>query len=357
MSTSYPAPELGTAVTKPGSTRSKLLELVRGAFYSGDAFQDFRVRTALCIAAAGIVTGLPVLALENLAGRPDIVAIATFTCSAMMLGIASIILFRRVELGINIVLGALVSMVFALLWINQGVSLGFYVGLSAVFFLSSVLGRGKAAISLWVICIALLGVAAYMSHVHWQTVIDMRDPFVASGGFKMGLVILAFNLFTVLVFRDSTYGLISDMQAQKGQVARLNQSLQQEMAEKHAWTRALAQLGNAGIAVQWYYEFEHGQLRYLEYAGTNTAQAKTVKLSELETLDAMSWQAQILSIVSRYGGDAQRELSQELRCINPENREFLWYAMSASAHLKADGTAQLSGILRDITSARRGANA
>ncbi|NND39006.1 MAG: hypothetical protein EX270_03565 [Pseudomonadales bacterium] len=343
---------------------SRLLNILRRAFYFGNAFQDFRVRTSFCIAVISMITCLPVIMIESYTGKSAVVFIAV-TCFFMHATAASLVLFfNRIEIGINLVLCTLLYMVFALAWFQKGVSLGFYVGLSAVLFLVTILARGKPMIFLWLAATAMLALVAYMGYAHWQTVIDMRDPNVAWTGVQMALVVLCFNLFAVLVFRDSTYALIEDFQNKQAQIAGMNTRLQKQAAEKHAWSRALAQLGNAGISVQWHFDADAGLLRYFE-GSRQGDRAQKLNSAELESLDAMSWQAQLLKLVSPCVGDSfgdsdgatQRDLNREIRCVDPRTRDFRWYVMSASSNRKQGGGLQLSGILRDITASRQGVNA
>ncbi|MGB5323927.1 MAG: hypothetical protein WBN40_00700 [Pseudomonadales bacterium] len=344
----------GAIVAKPASIlapNNVLIGLLKHAINSGNYFRDFRTRALLCVAAASILLCLPTLAVDLVNGNLALVLISGLGGLAMIIAVGAMLLNQRVELGVNIVLLTLTAMMCALLFARQGATLGFYVGIPAVLFLANLLASRSLAIVYWLLCAALLALAAYLGHAHWQTVIDMRDPVIAAGGLRIGLIILFFNLLTVMVFRDSIRDLLRDFQAKKAEVARINAKLAQTIHEKQAWVSALGRIHDAGLAIAWWYDSKTGLLQYTAGSaadGNTHAVVKTVKQEDRDALDSHSWQAKILDAIAS-AGMHPHSWAREIRGVDKDRGETRWYALSADVAFADTGGVQVIGTLQDIT--------
>lgn len=340
------------AISRPVSKKQShnlLIRLLKRAINSGNYFHDFRTRAILCIAAASILLCLPTLAVDLFNGNLALVLITGLGGLAMIIAVGIVLLYQRVELGVNIVLLTLTAMMCALLFARQGATLGFYVGIPAILFLANLLASRSLAIVYWLLCAALLALAAYLSHAHWQTVIDMRDPVIAVGGLRIGLIILFFNLLTVMVFRDSIRDLLGNFQAKQAEVARINAKLAQTILEKQAWINALGRIHDAGLAIAWWYDSGTGLLKYSTgSASSGNAVVKTVQQDERDALDPHSWQAKILDAIAS-AGTHPHSWAREIRSLDKDRNETRWYALSADVEFVDAGGVQVTGTLQDIT--------
>ncbi|MBT8140627.1 MAG: hypothetical protein KJP25_12740 [Gammaproteobacteria bacterium] len=332
---------------------NRLLQNLKQSISSGNSFLDFRARLVVCVAAAAILLCLPTLVVDLLNGNIALVMVTGLGGAAMVAAAGAVLLYQRVELAVNIVLLTLSTMMVGLLFIRQGETLGFYVGVPAIIFLASILASKTLAVFYWLACTALFAVAAYLSHTQWVTIIDMTDPVVASGGIRIGLIILFFNLLTVIVFRDSLRDLLLDHNAKQDEVSRLNNTLMQTIDEKHAWTRVLGHIHDTGFAIAWFYDAKAGQLKHTDVAasGSGAAEPAVLEDSHLEKMNPQSWQAKIYQAIVAAGNGTER-WAREISCVDSLTGDLRWYAVTAETHFLDTGT-QVVGTLLDITDEKR----
>lgn len=332
------------------SASNPIIALLSRSVNSNDPFRNYQTRAILCIAAIATLFCLPTLAIDLMYGNLELVLVTGLGGVSMICAIGALVLFGRMELASHIVLLTLFAMMVALLVTRQGVTLGFYVGVTALVFLSSFLASRPVAISYAIACVALLAAAAWLSHTQWQSVIELSDPVVATGALRIALIVLVFNLVSMMLLRDSTREMYDELQAKKTEACRLNAELSQALNEKQAWLRTLARIQVDGHAIAWRYESRTGVLRYISSSAATDGDTllQSIHENDRDALDAQSWQAKILETIASAGERTQSWL-REIHCVDSVTGKSRSYKVSAETELAANGGIQIVGLIREVS--------